>query len=710
LNILFRTDLLSDKKKLNKNYCGAGTPSSLFKKAPVLFLFFLLIVHFFTQLTFITFAYSWDGPFNNSSNWGGTGLMEIPNARILEDGFIRVGATAATPYRWYTVGMGILPGVEFTGRLTNITNIQTPYAFTYLDRAFDLKYQIFPESKALPAIAIGINDFQGTRMFPSEYLVISRQYYPLDFTLGIGTKRLKGDISLPSLDKFGLFGGVEVALSDRFHLMAEYNPVKYEEDTPSIRGVPEGAKSPVNLGIRAEILEGINLGLSYQRGTTLGAMLHLQFRLGKPILPQKSDPQLLLPVDRRNFEERDPKEMVDNIHKAIRAAGFSDICVYTDGSIVIAEFENTKYLSNQKAAGRVLRILLYYSPEDCSKLIVVEKKQDMPFLEISVRPSHLEMFLLGKIPDDVFYSGLIDVNVTSQATNSLKGDFISSETAPEKKINIGVKPDLTTFWLDATDYLQVRAGIKPYLTAIPWKGARAYARFDIPFYSDIYASAEPSLNPVRTDQAEYLDINYTFDRLLINQVFRLSEKGFGRVSLGYFDKMYAGIQGETLYFPGEGSIAFGVEGDWVIKREPKAQFELMDFDRYSILGNVYYYYQGLRMTFHMQYGKFLAGDKGWMFDINREYDTGAIVGFYYSYTDTDIFTDTFNRGYNNKGVYLKLPIRMFLDHDSGQMLNYGISPWSRDVAATVPHWQDLFNLGKDLMPAKFKSGLSEIRK
>jgi len=700
-------DLLSDKKKPNKDCRSTDDPVPFFKKARFFFPVSLLIVHLFTQLTFTTFAYSWDSPFNNSSNWGGTGLMEIPNARILEDGVIRLGAADASPYRWYTLGMGLLPGIEFTGRLTDITNIRTFFGFSY-DRAFDLKYQIFPESKALPAIAVGINDFLGTRIFPSEYLAISRQYFPLDFTLGIGTKRLKGAISLPSHDKIGLFGGVELALGDRVHLMAEYNPVRYEDDHPFARGVPEGASYPVNLGIRGEILKGIKVGLSYQRGNTLGAMLHIQSQLGKQILPQKPDPRVLLPVDRRAFVERDLKEMVDNIHKAIQAAGFSDISVYTDGSVVIAEFENTKYLSNQKAAGRVLRILLYYSPEDCRKLIAVEKKRNMPILEISVRPSHLEMFLLGKIPEDIFYSGLIDIRVISRSENSLQQDFIKSGPAPEKNFTIGVKPDLATFWLDTTDYLQVRAGIKPYLTANPWKGALAYARFDIPFYSDIYASAEPSPNPVRTDQADYMDINYTFDRLLINQVFRLSEKGFGRVSLGYFDKMYAGIGGEALYFAGDGRIALGMEGDWVIKREPKAQFELKDFDRYSILGNVYYYYQGLEMTFHMKYGKFLAGDRGWMLDINREYDTGAIVGFYYSLTDTDNFTDPYNRGYNNKGVYLSLPIRMFFNHDSGERLYYGISPWTRDVAATVPHWQDLFDLGKNLMPAKFKSRLFEI--
>jgi len=693
-------------KTIAMNYHMTGN-TGLLRKVPVPFIVFLILFHLFIQMAFLGFAHSYDTPFDNSSNWGGTGLMEIPNARILEDGIIRLGVAEASPYRWYSAGMGILPRIEFTGRLTNIENIPTPYAFSYLDRAFDLKYQVFSESRSLPAIAVGVNDFHGTRCFPSEYLVFSRQYYPFDFTVGMGTKRMKGSATL--LDKAGIFGGVELALTDVIQFMAEYNPVKYEDDLRAVRGVPEGARWPVNLGLRAEIIKGIDLDLSYQRGDTLGAGIHLQFQLGKQVLPQKPDPPVLLPVDRRPFGQRDNRDMINDIHRAIQEAGFSGICVYTDGSTVVAEFENTKYLSYQKAAGRVLRILMYHSPEDCDKLTVVEKIRDLPMLEISVSPSNLEMFLQGKIREEIFYSSLMEIKISSRSTYSLKPGYIKSDPVTERHYNAGIKPDLTTFWLDATDYIQLRAGLKPYLVANPWKGASFYARFDVPLYSSIYASAAPSTNPVRTDQADYMDLNYTFDRLLINQAFRLYEKGFGRVSLGYFDKMYAGIGGEALFFPGEGALAFGVEGDWVLKREPDEQFALQDFRRYSILGNTYYYYSGLNLTFHVQYGRFLAGDTGWLLDINREFDTGAVVGFYYSYTDTDIFTDKFNRDYNNKGVYLNLPFRMFLDHDSGEMLNYGISPWTRDVAATVPHWQDLYGSVKELMPAKFRSGISGLR-
>jgi hypothetical protein len=37
----------------------------------------------------------------------------------------------------------------------------------------------------------------------------------------------------------------------------------------------------------------------------------------------------------------------------------------------------------------------------------------------------------------------------------------------------------------------------------------------------------------------------------------------------------------------------------------------MDVDRYTLLGNAYYYWPGLDITFKTQYGRFLAGDVGW---------------------------------------------------------------------------------------------------
>jgi hypothetical protein len=210
------------------------------KIAPTLIVSFL-----FFHLLLTSSAYPWDRPFNNAANWLGTGLIEIPTARVLDDGVIRVGVAQALPFRWYGGGMGVFPGLEFTGRLTELTNINPgfPGQATQKDKAFDIKYQLIPESKWLPAVAFGYNDFFGTQQFDAQYVAVSRQIFPFDFTLGYGTKRLKG-----------LFGGIEVALHPRLQFMAEYNPIIYQNDKPAVRGVPEGAAWPVNFGLRYKLL------------------------------------------------------------------------------------------------------------------------------------------------------------------------------------------------------------------------------------------------------------------------------------------------------------------------------------------------------------------------------------------------------------------------------------------------------------------------
>ncbi|NLA75468.1 MAG: YjbH domain-containing protein [Deltaproteobacteria bacterium] len=640
--------------------------------------------------------------------------MEIPNARILDDGVVRFSGAVASPYRWINAGMGILPGLEFSARLTAITNISalTPEYGSNKDKAFDIKYQLFPESKELPAVAIGFNDFHGTGLFTSEYIVVSRQVYPFDLTFGIGSKRFSGGQAKFFTDRYSLFGGFEFELSDRFMFMAEYNPIKYEDDVRSARGVPKGAKAPVNVGLRTRIIKGIDLGISFQRGDTLGLSLSIGSLLGDQVLPQAPDPAPLLPVDRRPFDERGKSEVIQSIYGAVNKAGFEDVTVYTDGMNIICEFQNKKYFSNQKAVDRVLRHMLFHSPKDTRLLTAVVKKGRFPILKISVKPDHMDKYILGDIPEETFVNKLLKVEIANDIAETDAGSYLKVSDKKGLNFEWEIGPDLDIYWNDPSGFYKFSAGIAPYITMDLWKGASAYARFTVPVYSNITSPSTENLphDVVRSDIARYKKDNYTFDRLIINQIIRLSDRWFSRISLGYFDIMYAGIGGESLYFIGDGRAAFGIEGDWVKKRVPKTLFELMDVDRYTLLGSAYYYYPGLDITFKAQYGRFLAGDVGWKIGISRKYKTGAVLGMFVTFTDTDnINQPDFNDGYNHKGVSLSIPLRMFYAKDSTKSLNYGISPWTRDVGQTVSHWKELYSIAGDLMPVKFKNESDEIK-
>ena len=655
-------------------------------------------------------ALGWDRPFDLSANWGGTGLMEIPTARVLEDGELRFGAAQALPYRWYTAALGVFPGLEFGGRFTEFTNVPTNlngYG-NYKDKAFDLKYQLVPESRKWPAVAMGLHDFHGTQLFEAQYLALSRQVFPFDLTIGIGRGRLRGPLRFPVFDQFGLFGGIEWALHRRCHLMAEFNPVQYQNDTgPPARALHKKAKWPVNLGVRLRLLAGVDLGVSFQRGDTLGLGLHFQTKLGRPVRPQKADPPLRHAVDRRPFEKRDLQEMVESIYDAVKKAGFRDILVYTGGRDVTAEFENSRYLSEQKAAGRVLRILLYYSPREARKLVVRLRRLRMPLLEVSVCPDHLEKYLMGEIPGDIF-GKLVTVRAAPRGSNGKDAAqaFVRHERLD---VSLGVKPDFETYLNDPSGVFKCRPGIKPYAEVTPWKGGSLFARYDIPLYSNIRSSNTPPPDAVRSDSWLYSDRDYTFDHLMVDQNFRIFDNTFVRFSAGYLEQMYAGAGGEILAFFRGGNLGLGLEGDWVRKRTPGARFDLTDFRAHSLLGNLYYRVPGIGVTLQAQYGRFLAGDRGCEFFLTREYETGARFGFWYSMTDTSGLTG-FNRGYHDKGVFLSLPARMFMDHDSPVRYNYAVSPWTRDVAAAVFHWRNLFGLTDGLGPSAFREHLERVKK
>jgi hypothetical protein len=213
---------------------------------------------------------------------------------------------------------------------------------------------------------------------------------------------------------------------------------------------------------------------------------------------------------------------------------------------------------------------------------------------------------------------------------------------------------------------------------------------------------------IRSDLVDYRGTQTTFDRLLIDQVGRLGQSTFGRISAGYFEDMFAGIGGEILTFPWDGRFAVGMEADWVKKRKPGSLFAFKDLEAYSVLGNLYYSLPTLNLTLQAQVGRFLAKDWGTRFTVSRVYDTGAVVGAWYSITDTS-HLNSFNQGYNDKGVFVSLPLEMFKSTSDTRRYQYAVSPWTRDVGQTVRHTTELYGLNAGLMPHNVKFNLEKIK-
>src|SRR3989338_11298232 len=86
----------------------------------------LLLTAYF--LLFPSLAVADDEPFTYPSNWGGTGLMEIPTARVMKENSFRIGISQIEPYRYYYGAISPLKRLEIDGRITEIlgTKITSP--------------------------------------------------------------------------------------------------------------------------------------------------------------------------------------------------------------------------------------------------------------------------------------------------------------------------------------------------------------------------------------------------------------------------------------------------------------------------------------------------------------------------------------------------------------------------------------------------------
>jgi hypothetical protein len=276
-----------------------------------------------------------------------------------------------------------------------------------------------------------------------------------------------------------------------------------------------------------------------------------------------------------------------------------------------------------------------------------------------------------------------------------------------RSLTFGIDPVLESFFNDPSGVYHSRISLKPYATLNLWPGGALHGSYELPLHSDIESANTPLPDAVRSDGWRYLGSQPAVNRLLFDQMIKLAPQTYARVSAGYLERMYTGMGGEVLTFMDRGRWAIGLEGDWVRKREPNEAWDLLDQENHTLLGNLYYRYLPLDVTVKAQAGRFLAGDTGVRMEFRRRFDTGAEIGFWYSLTDTAQLTD-FNRDYNDQGIFLKLPFATFTDRPTRTMLQYRISPWTRDVGATINHWQEIFDTAADLTPIYFRRDLDRF--
>ena len=129
---------------------------------------------------------------NSINNFGAIGYINSPSAFNSEQAKIILNTNFSSEERRYIVHASPFDWLDINLFYIDLGRISYGGGFSqsYKDKGFNLKfsYQISENSR----LALGLNDFAGTGLLSSEYLVYSIRNKNNDFTAGIGWGVMSG--------------------------------------------------------------------------------------------------------------------------------------------------------------------------------------------------------------------------------------------------------------------------------------------------------------------------------------------------------------------------------------------------------------------------------------------------------------------------------------------------------------------------------------
>lgn len=199
---------------------------------------------------------------------------------------------------------------------------------------------------------------------------------------------------------------------------------------------------------------------------------------------------------------------------------------------------------------------------------------------------------------------------------------------------------------------------------------------------------------VRTDVAKYLgESRFALSRILLNKYAMPAERWYVRGSAGLYEDMYRGVGGQVLYLPKNTRWAADLSVDALQQRGYKRLFDSLDYKTVTAIASLHYKLpRGITVT--ARTGRFLAKDEGVRLEFKRRFQSGIEVGAWYTHTNGKDITmpGTPSKPYQDRGVFLSIPLRTMLPSDSQNTMGFSLSPWTRDVGQMVASPGDLYDM------------------
>jgi hypothetical protein len=677
-------------------------------------------------------------PYSNPSysNYGTLGLIQMPSARMLEEGTLAFSWSGNDPYLRGSILAYPFSWLEASYQYTDVNNAlysrvsSFSGSQSYKDKSFDAKFLALKEKRYLPQIAVGFRDFAGSGLFTGEYIVASKFYKNIDFSVGMGwgtlsrnkvknpftvfgdnfekrtlnTDTLGGELSPGKYfsGQAGLFGGAEIFLPNLkgARLKIEYDGTNYSEEgfrpgfgtSELLTKIQRPGSSRINFGIVYPYSNNVQFKLGYTKGNTInfGFSVALGFKDKDPVI-KKNDPYepvknaeayKVVSAGNETYIYRTALNVLNGKELYLQAATLSD------NSLDIA-YSQAKHSSYIRGMGRALRALDSTIPDDITEFKLTNVNASMGMHQAIINRKSFNQ----NLPTNTYQILARETELTA-----VKYDKNEYRFRPESKLPMHywkITPDFRSqiggpdgfFFGDLRVALQSELIVKTNIT-ITSKGSIGIVNG----FDKLKLASDSVLPHVRTEIVQYLKESqkYNIEFMQVNHFNNPSKNIYTKLSAGLLEGMFGGVGGEILYRPFKKNYAIGAEIWAVQQRDYDQMFSFLDYK--TTTGHIGFYYEepNSQVLIYLKGGRFLAEDSGIRVDMSRRFQSGMRAGIFFARTDISEFE--FGEGSFDKGFYFWFPVEAFFTNYRRGSGGFGLRPVTRDGAALLNTHQDLYSV------------------
>ena len=687
------------------------------KKNRILFFIFLFL--------FNAYLYAKEKESAFSAYNGSSGLLEIPNARIMPDWHMRFFLNFDKPYNYYGATITPLPFMELNFHMTQLDSITampgSGYG-QYKDKAINIKLLLRKEEKGWPAVVLGADDIWGTSLYTSKYIVISKKYKYFDFTFGYAKGRLGGEdlrkysTNYQNSGSFNnnavnffkhsgwsggkFFGGVKLDFTTKLSAMVEYSPINYTLDKKN--PFYKGSKYPtptshINFGFKYRLTKNTLIMASYQRGNHLSIGFSTQFGLvGEGgLFTHLPDPKWRASLKKKQeYLTYDEKTLCNKLSNEVAAERFSNVQTSINDDAIWCEIDNARYNLDIQAMGRALDTINEVAPKKYQTFYMTLKHRNVAYKTMRVNRAEFNAYINNRVSKNYMRSAMVlNRKVDKQYKEFSKGkkNIYKTDIYGTKRFVYYFAPKLKTFLNAKEDPFAIKFSLLFGFNYDVSDGVFLKAQFLHPFYNEIKKISSKQLEDnklaIRSQMLDYYKYDHTqmkkltFDFIKKAPNYGFLKNSFYKFEIGYFDYAFAGIDTEWFKPMWDDRFGIGLQYQRVYKRYVNDFFKVYDNYAYDAKFVNLYLLLSKRYDLHMttKIGQFLAGDRGVRVDVVRNYKQFSLGGYFTVTNSNSVFSNSQNKGYIDKGVYLKVPLDVFTYKNVKGRVNYSISPWTRDV-------------------------------